>query len=323
MLRKVELVSINGLLVFQRIVELAATRGMDLHGLAMRYALERFLARVYSADAPKPLTFDASSTMEIGQDSITLKGGLTMFIAEGVHPLDGRATSDADFHVTPTADGGHSEQFMEFLRTTLGHRPGGFDDGVTFDLSSLAIASVKDGNVPGGKVTVVAQLGKLAVKIRSDIAFDSRPINEQAGSKPYPNILPDDAGPPIMIRHTPWEYVVADKLQAAVRLGIGNYRMRDYYDLYVILKRGLVEPEALAEAVRVTFDLYGSTIPESVDDMPALGAEYVALKSARWDSERETKQFGDRAPDLHEVVDFLRERIDPVLSDLSMQARPF
>jgi len=323
MLRKAELVSVNGMLVFARIVELSATRGLDLHGLSMRYALERFLARVFAPDAPATIGLDGTSRMELGQDSITLKGGLTMFIAEGVHPLDGRSTSDADFHVAPTADGGHAEQFVFFLRQTLGRRPGGFDDGVTFDLDTLAIAKVKDGNVPGGKVTVTAQIGKFAVKIRSDIAFDTRPINAQAGRVPYPNILPRDSGPPITIRHTPWEYGVADKLQAMVRHGIGNYRMRDYYDMYVILKGGKADLDRLPDAIQSTFDLYGSEIPASVDDMPALGAEYVAAKTARWDSERETKQFGDRVPSLAEVVDYLRETIDPVLTGMRLQARPF
>lgn len=332
MLRKLELVSANGLLAMHRIVELSARHGMDMHGLAMRYALERFLSRIFANDAGGKLALGAEAAgqrVEIDADSVTLKGGLTMFLAEGVEPMHGRSTSDADFHIAPTADGGHAEHFVEFLRANLNRRAGGFDDGVTFDLSTLAVARVKDGQVPGGKVTVTAQIGKLALKIRSDIAFDARPIGDDARREEYPHMLRDAGDPPILVRRTPWEYSVADKLQAMVRQGAGNYRLRDYYDMFVILRgRGrdgapLVDTDRLRDAIRATFDLYGSEIPGGVDDMPALSDAFVAAKTPRWDSERETKHFGSQVPSFREVVDYLREEIEPVLQGMQATIRPF
>jgi len=319
--RKPGLVTGNGLLVFARIVELSAVHGMDIQTVAMRYALERFLARVFARDLPSPadLSLDGASRMEVSQDTLTLKGGLTMFLAEGVHPLMGRSTSDADFHVAPTMNGSHVEEFVAFLGKALDRYPGGLDDGLLFDMGTLDIERVKDGNVPGGKVTVHAQIGKFALKIRSDLAFDSRPVNERAVIVAYPTLLKGEATPSFEIRHTPWEFTVADKVQAMVRHGAGNYRLRDYYDLFVILSKDKVDLARLSDALRRTFDLYGSTMPSGVDDVPALGWDFVERKTPRWDEERKSKNYGDRAPSLQEVVEFLRGTLDPVFAGMAAE----
>ncbi len=220
-------------------------------------------------------------------------------------------------------NGSHVDQFVDFLKVTLDRFPNGFDDGVRFDIPTLTVERVKDGNVPGGKVTISAQIGKLALKIRSDLAFDARPVHERAVLVDYPSIVPGGIVPTVNVRHTPWEYTVADKVQAMVRHGAKNYRLRDYYDLYVILRNGKADLDLLPEALEHTFGLYGSDMPACADDIAALTDAFAAEKTARWDSERETKRYGDRVPDLAEVVGFLRETLDPVLLGMSAAPRPF
>lgn len=297
-----DLVSPAGLRAAAAIREVSEDRELDFHTVAMRYALERFLARVFAAT-------DVDGGLGAGE--ITLKGGLTMFIAEGVDPLSGRSTSDVDFHLA--RDGGRLGDFVAFLRRALDAFPGGVDDGLRFALDTLDVARVKEGKVPGGKITIDCQLGKTPLHIRSDLTFDPRPVGELAVDVDFPSILAESGVAAFPVRRTPFAYTVADKLQAMVRLGAGNFRIRDYYDLYVILSRDQADLDQLPDAIRSTFDLYGSEIPASADEIAALSDDFADAKSARWEIERRSKNYGTAVPPLPEVVRFIRERIDPIL----------
>ena len=67
----------------------------------------------------------------------------------------------------------------------------------------------------------------------------------------------------------------------------------------------------LPEAMVRTFELYGSRLPASADEIAALSDTYAAEKGRRWDEERGTKHYGERVPSLGEVVAYLREALDP------------
>ncbi len=325
MMRKLELSCPAGLEAFSRIKKLAFSKKLEPQDVAMRYALERFLARLFAE--PAGMTLDGTATCEFSPETLTLKGGLTMFVAEGVEPLEGRSTSDADFHLVPCEGGGHMAKFVDHLRDVLARMPDGPDDGIRFDLDTLAVQREKDGVVPGGKVTVTCQIGKFALKIRADLAFDARPVHEAAVTQAFPSVLKGSGLPPFEIRRTPFAYTVADKVQAMVRQGAGNYRLRDYYDLYVIFSGPSEEIRAdlalLPEALVRTFDLYGSRLPAAADEIPALSDAFAAEKAGRWEEERGTKHYGGRVPELHVVVAYLREALDPVLRGVAAEPRPF
>lgn len=319
MIRNPELSCPAGEVAFRRLRAVARERGVDVHVVALRYALERFLARLFSGDGPGRVALDATAEHAVRADTLTLKGGLTMFLAEDVPPLDGRSTSDADFHVPGfEAD---VEAFAEILRRILAEPPEGPDDGVRFDLPSLEVARVKEGKVTGGTVTVGCQIALLPLKLRSDLAFDHRPVHALARRIEYPSVLPEAGLPPVHVRCTPFAYTVADKLQAMIRHGGGNYRIRDYYDLYVILSRGKADAAQVPRAIVETFALYGSEIPGSAGDMEALSDAFAAEKSARWDEERKKKHYGTEVPSLPEVVAFVREAVEPLLAEARADAR--
>ncbi len=87
MLKNLGLVSANGLLMFAKIIEVAAHHGQDLQTVAMRYALERFLARVFAADAPKVLAVDGTAAAILSSDTVTLKAGSRCSSPRGSIPL--------------------------------------------------------------------------------------------------------------------------------------------------------------------------------------------------------------------------------------------
>jgi hypothetical protein len=59
----------------------------------------------------------------------------------------------------------------------------------------------------------------------------------------------------------PKETVVAEKLEAMVKLGIANTRMKDFYDLDVLAQTFPFDGKTLAEAVRNTFERRGTPLP--------------------------------------------------------------
>lgn len=323
MIHKPELVTPAGVAVFRRLREIARERGVDVHVVALRYALERFLARLFEARDAGRVVLDATAVHAVSADTLVLKGGLTMFYAENVKPLDGRSTSDADFHV-PNFTGG-IDGFAAILRGVLAVPPAGPDDGVSFDLDGIEVSRVKQGKVPGGSVRAACQIAKLPLVIQADLAFDHRPVHHLAKRVEYPSVIEDGGLPPVFVRRTPFSYTVADKLQAMVHHGGGNYRIRDYYDLYVILSRGKAELDEIPAAMAETFALYETPLPASAAEMDALSDAFAAAKAARWDNERRSKHYGTEVPDLPEVVAFLREAVEPLLARTHALAagRPF
>ena len=55
------------------------------------------------------------------------------------------------------------------------------------------------------------------------------------------------------LRAYPPETVIAEKLHAMVVLGMANSRMKDYYDVWMLISAFEFEPERLRRAITATF----------------------------------------------------------------------
>src|SRR3984893_9263942 len=74
----------------------------------------------------------------------------------------------------------------------------------------------------------------------------------------YPTLL-EFPGPRLLAY--PKETVVAEKLEALVKLGIANTRMKDFYDLEVLSCTVAFEGKTLAQAIQNTFQTRGTDLP--------------------------------------------------------------
>ena len=59
----------------------------------------------------------------------------------------------------------------------------------------------------------------------------------------------------------PRETVVAEKLEAMVKLGIANSRMKDFYDMEVLCRTFSFDGKTLRDAIRNTFKRRGTELP--------------------------------------------------------------
>jgi predicted nucleotidyltransferase component of viral defense system len=78
----------------------------------------------------------------------------------------------------------------------------------------------------------------------------------------YPVMFDEMPAPDLRVY--PRYSVVAEKLEAIISLGMANSRMKDYFDLWVILRDAKLEQETLLEAVAATLKRRGTTKPSAV-----------------------------------------------------------
>lgn len=135
------------------------------------------------------------------------------------------------------------------------------DDGLRFSETVKAVETRKEADYAGARITVMATLEQARIPLQIDIGFGDlvTPAAEQIN---YPVLL-DDLSPPRLGAY-PVYTVVAEKLQAIVSLGMVNTRLKDYFDLQVLLEREQLDEEVLAAAVRCTFAVRSTPLPQEV-----------------------------------------------------------
>ena len=61
------------------------------------------------------------------------------------------------------------------------------------------------------------------------------------------------------------ESSIAEKLEAMVKLGVLNSRMKDFYDIWLLSRQFDFDGANLAEAIRLTFERRDTSVPMALD----------------------------------------------------------
>ncbi len=125
------------------------------------------------------------------------------------------------------------------------------EDGVQFNVDSISSRFIRENDIYGGiRIFIETQLDTIQQRLQVDVGFgDSiypKPIRIN-----YPVILNDVAIPSIFAYSL--ETVISEKFHAMIELSEMNSRLKDFYDVYHLLKAGNFKQEILEEAIRVTF----------------------------------------------------------------------
>ena len=224
-----------------RLLKLARQRGDRFQDVLLRYGAERLLDRL------------SRSTY---RERFILKGAMLFAVWAGAPH---RATRDADLlGVGGMSAGDAVPAFRE-----IAAMPADPDDGLLFDLDSLAAEDIREENVYGGvRITVTATLDGARIPLQVDFAF-----GEAVVPPPETIALPTLLDfPPIRLRGYPPEVTLAEKFEAMVKLGLANSRMKDYYDVWYLATHRRFEPARLRQAVRATFKRRGTALPTDTPD---------------------------------------------------------
>ena len=156
------------------------------------------------------------------------------------------------------------------------------DDGITFDPASVKGTVIrKDAGYGGVRIDLQARLDGARIALQVDIGFGDA-VTPAPEAISYPVLLDDLPAP--QLRAYPKYTVVAEKLHAICLLGMANTRMKDYFDLWVLLGENTLAPAELRRAVEATFNRRKTAIPTS---MPTgLSDVFVAdaIKQAQWNA---------------------------------------
>jgi predicted nucleotidyltransferase component of viral defense system len=221
--------------VRQRLFNLAQERREDFGLVLMRYGLERFLYRLAQSQY---------------QDQFILKGAL-LFELWTHRPY--RPTRDLDLE----GQGENSIARIKRLLTEIMSQAVE-DDGLVFDLRSLRVARIKEEQeYEGLRVNLVARLERARIHMQVDIGFGDVVVPPPTEIQ-YPTML-DFPSP--RVRAYPREAVVAEKLEALVKLGMSNTRMKDFYDLWKLSQEFDFDGALLANAIGSTFRRRGTELP--------------------------------------------------------------
>jgi len=173
-----------------------------------------------------------------------LKGGALLYAIEGIHI---RPTVDVDMLAKQINN--DKELIKQIFQTVCSIKYD--DDCVIFDVNSIETADIaKDDKYNGIRVFVKAQLDTIRQRLQIDIGF-SDVITPAPINLTYPVLLNELEKP--RIRAYPIETIIAEKFQAMITLGIFNSRMKDFYDVYILLKNNDINDINLKEAILQTF----------------------------------------------------------------------
>jgi predicted nucleotidyltransferase component of viral defense system len=262
--------------VRQRLFNLAQERREDFGLVLTKYGLERFLYRLAQSQY---------------RDQFILKGAL-LFELWTHRPY--RPTRDLDLE----GQGDNSiarikRLFSEIMTQAVD------DDGLVFDPKSLRVARIKEEQeYEGLRVNLVARVERARIHMQVDVGFGDAIVPPPKEIQ-YPTML-DFPSP--RLRAYPRETVVAEKLEALVKLGMTNTRMKDFYDLWTLSQDFDFDGALLIDAIKATFKRRRTGVPSSIP--LALTDEFSRdpQKARQWHGFLKKSGLDHDQTDLHAVA---------------------
>ncbi len=252
----------------------------DFNLVLTRYGIERLLYRLATSEHAS---------------RFVLKGALLFALWYG-HPH--RPTRDADLlGFGPDDPQALADVFRALCAMTV-------DDGIAFDAASVQVSPIREGMRYGGvRVDLRAVLDAARIALQVDVGFGDA-VTPGPQSITYPSLLPELPTAPLRIY--PKATVVAEKLHAICLLGMGNSRMKDYFDLDQLLRDPEVDDAELRRAVAATFERRQTAVPRELPLGLSDAFAADAIKRTQWAAFLRKNRLA--VVDLDEVVRHIRVR---------------
>jgi len=213
-----------------KLLNIAKEEGIFYQTLLTRFFQERLLYRM----AQSPF-----------RSNFFLKGGALMFAYE---KFAARPTLDIDFLGKGISNEAETiiDAFKVICSTIC------IEDGVCFDIEHVTAKEITElRDYHGIRLSIPVKMDTIAQVMTMDIGF---------GDVITPN--PKDLEYPTLLEHLPsanilaysLETVIAEKMHAVIDLADQSSRMKDYYDLYRILREEEYDTIVLEEAILRTFE---------------------------------------------------------------------
>ena len=216
-----------------KIKSVAQKNHADARTLMRIYMMERFLERLAKSEY---------------RDHFIIKGGILVTAMIGVA---NRSTMDIDTSVKNL-----NLSAQDALKVIDQVKEIDLDDGVSFEVK--AVSNIMDEmEYPGIRITMNAVMGGLITPLKIDISTGDV-ITPRAIEFHYDLMLEDRS---IMLWSYNLETILAEKLQTVLARGILNTRMRDFYDIRMLLdtQEDKIDQAVLKDAFAATCKKRGTS----------------------------------------------------------------
>ncbi|MCL1973081.1 MAG: nucleotidyl transferase AbiEii/AbiGii toxin family protein [Endomicrobia bacterium] len=269
-----------------KLLNIAKKKDVDFNNILLRYFQERLLYRL------------SVSKYKTG---FVLKGGLLLIV---IDVPTSRPTVDIDFLAEKLkSDAKKIESIFKEIADI------GLPDGIVFNPAAITSERIKeDADYEGIRIKITGVLGKIKQQVQIDFGFGDV-IYPAKQDIIFPSILSEDK---IKLKGYPLEVVIAEKFEAMVKLGFINSRMKDFYDVYTILKNCSVDSAALKQAIKKTFHNRGIELTAE----PEVFSEKFykdTLKLKQWSSFLKKNNLTDIPENLEKVVLEIKKILIPII----------
>lgn len=212
-----------------KLKNIAEKHNIAFQNILFRYFHERFLYRLANSEYT---------------DYFLLKGGVFLYACDGI---TARQTKDIDF--LGFGIDSDSDTLISIFATicNIQFEP----DAVIFDSNNIKIEIINEQNENSGiRLFINAELGNIKQRIQIDIGYGDIVV-PNAQTIEYPVLL--DVLPAPIVKAYTTETVIAEKFQAMIELADLNSRMKDFFDVYVLLDSENYHEDVLKNAIVATF----------------------------------------------------------------------
>lgn len=267
----------------QKLKNISEIRNRPFDEILRYYAMERFLYRL---------------SISPYVDRFFLKGGLMLKVWNS---MDHRATMDIDLLARTSNKIDNLQHIIKEVSAL--ENPA---DAISFDTQKLILReSQTGGDYQGMSASFSANLFKTRIPILIDIGFNDIIVPEPERIL-FPTLL--EMPELFLFGYTP-ETVVAEKFESIVKLGIINTRMKDFYDLWSIFRKGNFNNEELKLAIEKIFANRGTKLEYPTAFTSSFTEDPEKIK--RW--QNFLTGIGENSLDLKSVVSEIAVNIKPYI----------
>ena len=218
-----------------RLLAWSKERGIQFQYASMLYMQEGLLSRL----AASPFA-----------DKLILKGGFLIFTYAG---SSSRTTRDIDFLGQGIPN--DEEAMIDAIARIVSIEQ---EDGLVFDAASFAAEQITEGaDYHGVRVVLGCSLGSMRNRLQIDVGFGDA-LGSGPTRVPITGMLGRSA---VEVYAYPLATVVAEKFEAMIALGSANSRMKDLFDVALLLGNFELSDTSLKESIQATFAQRRTELP--------------------------------------------------------------
>lgn len=218
-----------------RIKQIAKEKNIKINFCWKQLLLERFLARLSRSSHANKLIF---------------KGGFLLSYLMKI----GRETTDLDFLLTKMS--AEKKDLQKVFEQIISIHS---EDGFNFSFESIDLLSQPHMVYPGYRINLNVRFEKMKDKIQIDIGIGDivNPLSQEISLIKYKGEPFFENSVSLLVY--PVETIFSEKLETIISKGTSNSRMKDYHDLFLLIReKRILSSEKLRATIAKTFSRRGT-----------------------------------------------------------------